>query len=233
MATTTLDDVFQRLIAQDVPALMARRQITKMLQLGKLLVDFHIAAGTRKTQPRRRATAEELAAVERAQADFLAANPRATIKDRTAVLVSALDFLYERTPPEGITAKVAPQSWDIPLFAVTVRDGHLMVEPRCALDFPWLAYTFTVANPVVIPTLFPPPSPPASVEPKATRAAEDDPRDAAMKKRYEAGQHPGRGGTVAWEVFAGMIRRDCNASEGGEGFSIKTLRRRFGKLGLK
>ena len=28
----------------------------------------------------------------------------------------------------------------------TVRDGMLIVEPNCGLDYPWDAYSFTVAN---------------------------------------------------------------------------------------
>jgi hypothetical protein len=121
----TVDDVFQILIAREVPPLVAKKQITEALQLGKLRIDFHIAAGARKTRPMRQATPEELKAAAQAG--------------------KSLDFLYEAAPEGGITAAVNPQSWD-GLFALAIRDDHLIIEPRYALDFPWSAYSFSISN---------------------------------------------------------------------------------------
>jgi hypothetical protein len=66
-----------------------------------------------------------------------------------------LDFLYEAAPAGGITAAVDPQSWDGDVFALAIREGHLVPEPRCSLGFPWNAYSFSIANPVVIAELWP------------------------------------------------------------------------------
>jgi hypothetical protein len=133
VSTRTVDDVFQVLIARDVPPLVAKKQITEALQLGKLRIDSHIAAGACKTRPMRQATPEELKAAQAGK---------------------SLDFLYEAAPASGITAAVDPQSWDGGVFALAIRDGHLVIEPRCSLEFPWSAYSFSM-NPVVIDELWP------------------------------------------------------------------------------
>ena len=55
--------------------------------------------------------------------------------------------LYEFAPSEGITERVQFQHWDADsVFCLTIRDGYLIIEPNCALDYPWDAYRFTVAN---------------------------------------------------------------------------------------
>jgi hypothetical protein len=150
-----LDDLFQILITRDVPPLAAKKQIIEFLRDGKLRIDLHIAAGARKTRPMRQATREELEA-EQAGKD--------------------LDFLYEASPVGGITAAVDPQSWDAPrVFALTIRDGHLVLEPQCSLDFPWQAYSFSISNPVVIDELW---KPAANSPPSATAGAERPPPDA-------------------------------------------------------
>jgi hypothetical protein len=130
-----LDDLFQVLITRDIPAFVAKKQITEALQLGKLRIDLHIAAGARKTRPMRQATPEELKAEQAGQ---------------------DLDFLYETSPAGGTTAAVDPQSWDVPgVLTLAIRDGHLVVEPQCSLDFPWQAYSFSISNLVVIDELWP------------------------------------------------------------------------------
>jgi hypothetical protein len=124
----SVDDLFQILITRDIPPLVAKKQFTEHLQLGRLRINFHIAAGSRKTRPMRQATLEEL---------------------------RALDFLHEVSPPGGITAAVDPQSWDS-VLRLSIRDGRLVVEPLCSLDFPWVAYSFSISNPVAIDHLWPP-----------------------------------------------------------------------------
>jgi hypothetical protein len=152
----TVDDLFQILIARDVPPLIGKKQITEALQLGKLRIDFHIAAGARKTRPMRQATPEELKALS----DADRSRRRGVRRGRRPKALQArkdLDFLYEASPAGGITAAVDPQSWDAPrVFALAIRDGHLLVEPQCSLDFPWQAYSFSISNPVVIDELWPP-----------------------------------------------------------------------------
>ena len=105
-----VDDLFQVLIARDIPPLLAKRQIAEALalELGGLRIDFHVAAGARKTRPMRQATPEELKAQQEG-------------KD--------LDFLYEVSPPDGITGVANPQSWGR-VLSLEIRDGHLVTEPR-------------------------------------------------------------------------------------------------------
>ena len=64
--------------------------------------------------------------------------------------------MYEVSPPGGITEPVHPQSWDGGIFFLAIRDGHLIVEPQCSLDWQWAAISFSIANPVVIDHLWPP-----------------------------------------------------------------------------
>jgi hypothetical protein len=133
--TVDLDDLFQILIARNVPAFVAKKEITGALQLGKLRIDLHIAAGARKTRPMRQATSEELKAEQAGK---------------------GLEFLYEASPAGGITVAVHPQSWDAPgVLALAIVGSHLVVEPQCSLDFPWQAYSFSISNPVVIDELWP------------------------------------------------------------------------------
>src|SRR5262249_39150672 len=132
----TIDDLFQILVcARDPPAPIAKKQITKFLQLNKLQIDFHVRGGARKTVPTRPATEEELKAWR---------EKRAT-----------LDHLYEVAPPEGITGHVNFQSWER-MFRLRIDDGCLIVEPGCPLDYPWDAYSFTIVNRSLINELWPP-----------------------------------------------------------------------------
>lgn len=127
-----LDDLFQILITRNVAPLVAKKEIDDVLLLGKLRIDLRIPAGARKTRPIRQATPEELKAKQAG-------------KD--------LDFLYEASPTGG-TAAVDPQSWGR-VLALAIKDGHLIVEPLCGLEFPWRAYSFSISNPVVIEHLWP------------------------------------------------------------------------------
>jgi hypothetical protein len=108
----TVDSLFQTLIVSDVPPLIAKKCVNDALQVGKVLVDSHIAASARKTSPRRHW-----------------ANPDEP----------------EIAPPGGITAPVNPQSWDR-VFVMAIRDGYLVIEPLCSLDFPWQFYSFSISN---------------------------------------------------------------------------------------
>jgi len=90
----TIDDLFQILVcARDIPAPIAKKQITKFLQLNKLQIDFHVRGGARKTVPTRPATEEELKAWRAKRA--------------------TLDHLYEVAPPEGVTGRFNFQSWEL------------------------------------------------------------------------------------------------------------------------
>jgi hypothetical protein len=97
---TTLDALFQLLIARDVPPVLARHQILAALQADKLKVDFQVRDG-----------------------------------------------------PAG---HVHWQAWER-VFTLAIQDGHLIVEPRCTLDHPWDAYSFTITNPPVVNELWPEP----------------------------------------------------------------------------
>jgi hypothetical protein len=127
----SLDDVFQILIARDYPPFDAKEEIDEALRPGKLRVDQHIKAGARKTSP----TPE---------------GRKAQIEGRSA------DVTYEVCPPGGITQPVNPQSWGGRLFDLMIQDGRLIVTPCCSLDWPWEAYSFSIANPVVINELWSP-----------------------------------------------------------------------------
>jgi hypothetical protein len=98
---TTLDALFQLLIARDVLPVLARHQILAALKLDKLQVDFQVRDG-----------------------------------------------------PGG---RVHWQAWER-VFTLGIReDGHLVVEPCCALDYPMDAYSFTIANPAAVGDLWPEP----------------------------------------------------------------------------
>jgi hypothetical protein len=128
-STPTIDDLFQILVGRDIPPFEAKELILQFLRRGKLPIDSHVEAGARKTRAMRQATPEELQAQQAGK---------------------SLDYLHEVVPAGGITEPVNPQCWDGGVFALAIRDGRLLVEPRCALDFPWPKYSFPVSNPVVI-----------------------------------------------------------------------------------
>jgi hypothetical protein len=56
---------------------------------------------------------------------------------------------------DGPGGRVHWQAWER-VFTLTPQDGHLIVEPCCGLDYPWDAYSFTIANPLVVDELWPP-----------------------------------------------------------------------------
>jgi hypothetical protein len=98
---TTLDALFQLLIAREVPPVPARHQILTALKLDKLQVDFQVRDG-----------------------------------------------------PGG---RVHWQAWER-TFTLGIReDGHLVVEPCCALDYAMDLYTFTITNPAAVGELWPEP----------------------------------------------------------------------------
>jgi hypothetical protein len=133
----TIDDLFQILVARDVPPFEAKYQIANALLRGKLIIDSHIAT-------------------------------RAAIEP------------------------VHPQSWDR-VLALAIRDNHLIVEPLCALNVPWQAYSFSISNPVVIDELWPAASKAAeSADHDVERPPEGAGKEAfatwAYRKLFEAGE---------------------------------------------
>jgi hypothetical protein len=165
-STHTVDELFQRLVRLcDTTPAIARKQILEAFQDDKLQVDFHIRGGARKDQPVRQATEEELrkqAAKEEELRKLGVAQ-----EERQEQLAAMLEHLYERAPPEGITDRVHCESWER-VFELSIRDGQLIVVPRCALDFPWDAYSFSVANWELVHEFWPPkpvaPPPPTAAE---------------------------------------------------------------------
>jgi hypothetical protein len=146
----TIDDLFQILVcARDIPAPIAKKQITKFLQLNKLQIDFHVRGGARKIAPTRLVTEEEREAFREKAAE----TPK---EERAALAAATFDHLYEVAPPEGITGRVDFQSWEW-MFYLRIDKGRLIVESRRPLDFPWDAYSFTIANWSLINELWPPP----------------------------------------------------------------------------
>jgi hypothetical protein len=173
----TLDDLFQDLIKKRGFELEdAHEQVTAQLKRGKLKVALHIAAGTRKYRPRGQATEEEIAEV----ASKIARLPKTTPQEREEIAriqEESYAFLYDVAPPGGISEIVDRQSWGRVLDLV-VRGNQLVVEPLRGLDYPWNVYTFTIANPEVIDTLWPSQgSSPGSSSPPP--ALESPPPDAA------------------------------------------------------
>jgi hypothetical protein len=133
-----------------------------------------------------------------------------------------------QAPPGGITTPVDPQSWDGGVFALAIRDHHLVVEPRCSLDFPWQAYSFSIANPVVIPDVFELRSSTANT-PDAERPPPDADKVTQIEWQYsrlvETGQLAGLRGKA-------LLKRLC--AEVGPNFSagptvLKEAKRRYRK----
>jgi hypothetical protein len=141
----TVDDVFQFLTrVRDYPSLTAVRLIRESLQLGKLQVDFHIRGGAWKPRPKRQATVEELQKQDATQA--------------------VMDHLYyEQASPEGIHGRIHPEAWD-GVFGLSIEDEKLIILPKCPLDFPWEAYSFTITDWRIVTELWPPRSSPPSPE---------------------------------------------------------------------
>jgi len=149
----TPDDLFQILCVRKIPPVQARREILQACQNEELKIDFHIRGGARKTRPMREATPEELRRFEALGAALR--ERKASHEEMREEMDRAEAFLYEHAPPEGITDRVHYQSWER-LFTLSIRGGHLVVEPIAALDYPWDAYSFTIANWSVINEKWPP-----------------------------------------------------------------------------
>jgi hypothetical protein len=152
-AECTVDDLFQLLVhAGDKHPAVARAEILEHLQLDQLQVDLHIRGGARKTHPRQ-TTEEELRA-------------------------GAPTNFYETVPPEGITQRVSFQAWGR-LLDLSINGKQLVVEPGCALDYPWDAYSFAIANWSLVAELWPSrPTPSVSppVEPTVDPLVEPEPK---------------------------------------------------------
>jgi hypothetical protein len=149
----SIDDLFQLLVrVRDIPPAKARQQIFESFQLDRLPVDYHIRGGARKTRPMREPTPEELRRFEALSAALH--ERKASREEMREEMDRAEAFLYEHAPPEGITQRVNFQSWGS-IFGLLISDGHLVVEPKCALDYPWDAYSFTTANWSLVNELWP------------------------------------------------------------------------------
>jgi hypothetical protein len=272
-----VDDLFQILIVRGVPPRDAKRQITEFLQLGKVLIDSHIAAGARKSRPTRQATDEELKAQYDEQSktlrdllrdpataglsnqelgrrvglrDGVVAEFRRLMRaggdeqsqrgDLHAAAATAarsphmmdLDFLYERSPPGGITGAVDPSKWDVPgVFSLAIIDGHLVIEPQCSLDFPWQSYSFWISNPVVINELFPAPAaanPTPASNPTSARSVEGAPRPppgatSGYGQLVESGREAGLRGKKLLQAVCAEVGPKFTASPG----SMKKAKQRY------
>jgi hypothetical protein len=130
----TVDGLFQILCVRNIPPVQVRRQILEACQDDKLKINYHIRGGSQKTVP---------------------IHPPATDEELKAISEKRVTPEYEVAPPEGITGHVHPQSWER-VFTLRIKEGHLVVEPRCGLDYPWDAYSFTIANWSVVNELWPP-----------------------------------------------------------------------------
>jgi hypothetical protein len=153
----SLDDLFQLLVHARgvVPDTKAKGEILSALQRGALQVDSHIRGGARSVRRIREPTLEELREFE-ALSEALRGR-KASEKEMREAMDHATAFLYEHAPPEGITGRVHRESWEPGrVFSLTIKDGHLSVLSNCSLDYPWDAYSFTVANWSLVDELWPP-----------------------------------------------------------------------------
>jgi hypothetical protein len=209
----TLDDLFQYLITERGFELEdAHEQITAQLRRGKLKVALHIAAGARKHRPRRQATDEEIAQV----ASKIARLPKTTPREREEIArihEESYAFLYDVAPPDGISEIVNWQSWGR-IFCLAVREGKLIVELLDGLDYPWNAYAFTIANPEVKDTLWPPQSSsPASSSPPPTSPPPDAAPEGSTPRPWER-LPPGTSKSKLLEiVYAHMLDTAPTAAE--------------------
>jgi hypothetical protein len=138
----TLDDLFQVLVhtRRKSPA-VARKEILDRLQLDELPIDLHVRGGTQKTYPLRPATKEEL-------------QKGAPIGEADGVVLDRY-HLYETAPPEGIIERAPYTAWGR-FFHLSIHGEQLVIEPDCALDYPWDAYSFIIANWSLVAELWPP-----------------------------------------------------------------------------
>jgi hypothetical protein len=134
----TVDDLFQILVhAHGKKPELARPDILKQLQDGALLIELHIKGGVRSIGPVRPPTPEE------------------QMEERRTGIVA--EARYSTTPPEGVTLSVDPQSWEGVLL-LRIRDKSLVIEPGCNFDYPWDAYSFSIADWSLIEQLWPNPN---------------------------------------------------------------------------
>jgi hypothetical protein len=171
------DDIFQYLVRVcNVRSAIALDEILQALRHDKLLADLHICGGARKERPSRQATTEEL----RAQ----------------AATGTSLDHLYDYAPPEGVTQRIHFHSWGR-IFDLAIVNGRLIIIVLCALDYPWDACSFTVANRSVVSELWRAKAPLAPPAPAPAPAA--PPRMLPTKKWLAAIEetHPQERGETA------------------------------------
>jgi len=195
----TLDCLFQVLVrTRDIAPVVAKDKIEEALRLDGLQVDFRIRGGVRSEKPLRAATAEELEQAKQAADE---GKPW------------SWDFLSSFTPPKGEAGRVHFDGWG-PAFALVIKGGKLVVEPRCALDYPWDAYSFTVANWPIIDELWPTkPTPPATAPAHAPAPAPEvaQPRTSDALPRRK----PGPKIKHNWRLFVAAKVHQIREKEGG------------------
>ena len=194
----TFDDLFQVLVrARNIPPTAAKAQIEEALRLDKLQVDFRIREGVRSTHPLRAATEEELEQAKHAAEDGKS---------------WSWDFLYSSTPKKGERGRIHCDCWG-PVFALVIRDGQLVVAPHCALDYPWDAYSFTIANWPIIDELWPTKPPPAAAPAHAPaptpEVAQPGTSDALPRRK------PGPKIKHNWRLFVAAKVHQIREKEGG------------------
>jgi len=142
----SIDDLFQLLVrVHDIPLAKAKNEIWEKLKNNQLQCDYHIRGGARKTRPMREATPEERGWLDPLNAQL--ARKGLARRNAQEEMDRATAFLYEHAPPEGIKARVGYQSWDgVFRLRITEDNEHLVIEPNCSLEYPWDAYSFTIAN---------------------------------------------------------------------------------------
>ena len=207
----TVDDVFQYLVRVcNVRLAIASDEILQALRHDKLLADFHIRGGAQKTRPMRQATLEELRELHTTLEELR--ERQATLEELRERNAAMLDHLYERAPPEGVTGRIYFESWKPNrVFDLTIKDGHLVVMWNCPLDYPWEAYSFSIANWSVVHELWPPPAASASSPQPAPKPAQAVPQppnpddkasawvEATMQKDPPAGRRDARYIDALWE----------------------------------
>jgi hypothetical protein len=80
--------------------------------------------------------------------------PPVLVRHQILVALQADKLKVDFQVRDGPGGPVHWQAWERD-FTLSIQDGHLVVEPRCALDHAWDAYSFTIANGSVIGALWP------------------------------------------------------------------------------
>jgi hypothetical protein len=170
----TIDDVFQLLVhVRGMFDTKAEEEILSALQSGALQVDYHIRGGARKTQPKREPTLEEQRVF--GALDEALHERKASQKEMREEMDRATAFLYEHAPPEGKTGHVHREAWKPGrVFSLTIGDDRLHVLPACALDYPWEAYSFTIANWWFVDQLWPSKPPVERLRPQIEQLPEQE-----------------------------------------------------------